>query len=135
MVPPIVTSIVMSGVADPQSKKYRADYSLKSVRNGTVGAAPCSGDMQRRFHALLGDGATFGQVWGMTETTSMACIVPWDVDHKTAAGEMDSWGNVGRPLPEMQMKLVDAEGNDVTDKGRGELCVKGPTVVQKYFEN
>jgi acyl-CoA synthetase (AMP-forming)/AMP-acid ligase II len=52
--------------------------------------------------------------------------------HKTAAGEMDT---VGRPLPEMQMKLVNAEGNDVTDKGKGELCVKGPSVVQKYFEN
>jgi 4-coumarate--CoA ligase len=135
MVPPMVISIVMSGLADPKSKNYRPDCSLKSVRNGTVGAAPCSGDMQRRFHALLGDGATFGQVWGMTETTSMAAIVPWDVAHKTAAGEINTWGTVGRPLPEVQMKLVDAQGNDVTDKGRGELCVKGPTVVQKYFEN
>ena len=135
MVPPMVISIVMSGLSDPKSKAYRADCSLKSVRNGTVGAAPCSGDMQRRFHALLGHGATFGQVWGMTETTSMAAIVPWDVAHKTAAGEMNTWGTVGRPLPQMEMKLIDAEGKDVTDKGRGELCVKGPTVVQKYFEN
>jgi 4-coumarate--CoA ligase len=135
MVPPMVISIVMSGFADPKSKNYRPDCSLKSVRNGTVGAAPCSGDMQRRFHALLGNGATFGQVWGMTETTSMAAIVPWDVAHKTAAGEINSRGTVGRPLPEVQMKLVDEQGEDVTDKGGGELCVKGPTVVQKYFEN
>lgn len=135
LVPPMVISIVMSGLADPTSKMYRRDCNLKSVRNGIVGAAPCSGDMQSRFHALLGDGATFSQVWGMTETTSMAVMVPWDVARKTAAGEMDSWGTVGLPLPEMQMKLVDAEGNDVTENGRGELYVKGPTVVKEYFEN
>lgn len=135
MVPPMINQIVMSGLADPKSKNYRADCSLKSVLNGTTGAAPCSGDLQRRFHGLLGEGATFGQVWGMTETTSMACIVPWDVSRKTGAGEIETWGTVGKPLPEMQMKLIDAEGNDVTEQGKGELCVKGPTVVQAYFEN
>jgi hypothetical protein len=38
----------------------------------------------------------------------MATIIPWDVAHKTAAGEIETWRTVGRPLPEMQMKVVDA---------------------------
>jgi len=33
------------------------------------------------------------------------------------------------------MKLVDEHGKDVTESGRGELCVKGPTIVKGYFEN
>lgn len=132
----MVVSIVMSGLADKNSKTYRPEYSMRSVRNGTVGAAPLDGAMQKRFQALLAPGATFGQVWGMTETTSMAAIVPWDVSAKQSAGEMESaWGNVGRPLPCNKMKLIDENGKDVTDQGRGELCVKGPTVVKGYFEN
>lgn len=76
MVPPMVVSIVMSGLADPKPKNYRPESSLRTVRNGTSGAAPRLGDTQQRFCALLGDGPTFGQFWGMTETTSMAALVP-----------------------------------------------------------
>ena len=137
-VPPMVVAIVGSGLADEGDKagRYRRACSLRSVRNVTSGAAPLSGDMQRRCHALLGEGATFGQIWGMTETTSMATIVPWDVNRRTGAGEVDTWGSVGKPLPGVEMKLVDEAGRDVTEeKGRGELCVKGPGVVQGYYEN
>lgn len=136
MVPPMVVSILMSGLADETSKTYKAEFSMRSVRNGTVGAAPLDGATQKRFQALLAPGATFAQVWGMTETTSMAAIVPWDVARKQSTGEMESaWGTVGGPMPCIEMKLIDESGNDVTASGRGELCVKGPTVVKGYFEN
>lgn len=70
------------------------------------------------------------------ETTSMAMIVPWGVARSCSAGKLDTaWGTVGTPLPNYQMKLIDENGNDVTDSGRGELCVKGPAVVKGYFEN
>ncbi|KPI35469.1 putative acyl-coenzyme A synthetase [Cyphellophora attinorum] len=123
MVPPMVVSIVMSGLADENSKTYKPEFSMRSVRNGTVGAAPLDGATQKRFQALLAPGATFGQVWGMTETTSMAAIVPWDVSRKQSAGEMDeAW-------------LIDEAGIDVTASGRGELAVKGPTIVKGYYQN
>lgn len=66
MVPPMVNAIVMSGLADESSKNYKKSCSLRTVRNGTVGAAPCSGDLQARFQRLLAPNATFSQVWGMT---------------------------------------------------------------------
>ncbi|KAK5093380.1 hypothetical protein LTR70_004752 [Exophiala xenobiotica] len=138
MVPPMVNSIVMSGLADESSPNYRADCSLRTVRNGTVGAAPCSADLQARFQRLLGAGATFSQVWGMTETTSMAMMVPWSVARGCSArkpGLETAWGSVGVPLPGNAMKLVNEAGEDVTSSGKGELCVKGPSVVKGYFEN
>lgn len=54
LVPPMVNAIVMSGLADEKHKNYRKDCALRSVRNGHVGAAPCSGDLQARFQQLLG---------------------------------------------------------------------------------
>lgn len=103
----MLVSVVMSGLADPKSNNYSKDLSLKSVRNGTVGAAPCSADLQKRFQDLLADDATMGQVWGMTETTSMAAIVPWNVAGK-------AMGTVGKPLPDVQMKRRDIP--------RGQVC-------------
>ncbi|KAI5460438.1 putative AMP-binding enzyme [Mariannaea sp. PMI_226] len=135
VVPPMIVSILNSGLADPKSKTYTPDCSLRGVRNGTTGAAPCSADIQRRFCKLLGEDAAFTQVWGMTEATCVVTTVPWDVARKTTRGEMDTWGTVGKPLPNLQVKLVDTEGNDVTHLGRGEICVRGPTVVKGYFGN
>lgn len=42
---------------------------------------------------------------------------------------------MGKSLPNIEMKLIDENGKDVTDEGRGELCVKGPNVMKGYFEN
>lgn len=50
--------------------------------------------------------------------------------------EHDATGSVGRMLPNMDAKLVDDAGNDITDYNvRGELCVRGPCVVKGYFRN
>lgn len=134
MAPPMVNMIVMSELADPKSPKRK--YSLESVRTGFVGAAPLSPNLQKRFHALLGNGARFTQVWGMTESTSMITMSTADIADAMNAGEIDVWGNVGAPLPTLSMKLVDEGGNDVTHTtGRGEACVKGPTIIRGYFEN
>lgn len=49
--------------------------------------------------------------------------------------EDDDTGSVGRSLPGMDMKLVDDEGKDITDYDtRGELCVRGPTVIGGYLD-
>ena len=133
MAPPMVVQVVMSGLADPESPGCR--YSLRSVKTGFVGAAPLAADIQKRFHRLMAPGARMTQVWGMTETTSMATTVSDEIADATTSGEIDGWGNVGSPLPEISIKLIDEEGNESTEKGRGEACVKGPIVIRGYFEN
>lgn len=50
--------------------------------------------------------------------------------------EKDDTGSVGRPVPNIDLKLVDDTGKDISGYDvRGELCVRGPTVVRGYFEN
>lgn len=135
-VPPMINAIVMSGLADETSKNYRKDCSLRSVQNGTAGAAPMSGDLQARFSRLIAPGGTFTPVWGMTETTTMFMLVPWAIARGCSAGKLDSaWATVGTPLPNLEAKLVDEHGKDVTESRRGELCVRGPTIVKGYYRN
>lgn len=71
----------------------------------------------------------------MTETTSQAASVPPNVADLTLAEKVNSWGSIGQPLPEVQFKLVDEDGNDCTEMGKGEACVKGPSIFQGYFRN
>ena len=104
------------------------NYSLKSIKIGASGVAPLDKLPQARLQALLSKEATFGQVWGMTETSCIATRFPYP--------EHDITGSVGRPLPNLDLKLVDDNGKDISGYNvRGELCVRGPTVVRGYFEN
>ncbi len=118
-VPPMIIAQIMS----PLNKKY----SLKSAKSAFCGAAPLGAGPQNRYEELLG-GAAFTQVWGMTETTCISTMFPWH--------EHDYTGSVGRPLANLDMKLVDDEGKDITAYDtRGEICVRGPIVIPGYYEN
>ncbi|KAI8711051.1 hypothetical protein NCS52_01480400 [Fusarium sp. LHS14.1] len=133
MAPPMVVQVVMSKMADPGASEYK--HSLRSVRNGYIGAAPLSADMQKRFHSLLAPSARLGQIWGMTETTSQATSVPPELADLTLKGKADAWGSIGKPLPNVEIKLVDEEGNDTSATRRGEACIKGPNVFRGYLDN
>ena len=64
---------------------------------------------------------------GMTETSCIATNFYYP--------EHDITGSVGRPVPGIDMKLVDDEGHDISDYDvRGELCVRGPTVINGYLD-
>ncbi|KAF2718043.1 AMP-binding enzyme [Polychaeton citri CBS 116435] len=106
----------------------RYKYSLKSARVAFCGAAPMDKMLQARVQDLMGEGATITQVWGMTETSCICTRFKYP--------EYDDTGSVGRALVGIDLKLVDDNGRDITDYDiRGELCVRGPTVVRGYFEN
>ncbi|PGH09006.1 hypothetical protein AJ79_05801 [Helicocarpus griseus UAMH5409] len=119
-VPPMALGIVKSPLA---KKPY-----LKKTKNGSVGAAPLDKDVQAAFRSMMGPGAPYTQVWGMTETTCVATMFNYP--------ENDDTGSVGRPVPSLEMKLIDNDGNNISAYGvRGEMCVRGPTVIKGYFEN
>ncbi|KAL4779644.1 hypothetical protein BJX76DRAFT_365074 [Aspergillus varians] len=121
LVPPIAITVLMN-------KLTHTRPFLKSVRVATCGAAPLDKDVQARIKRLLGDGAPFTQVWGMTETSCIATMFPYPED--------DNTGSVGRLIPNVQAKLVnDANENVSAFNTRGELCVRGPTITPGYYKN
>lgn len=120
----VVPPLAIMAINHPLNKKY----SLKSVHIAVAGAAPLDKHPQARMQKLIGEDVPFTQVWGMTETSCIATRFPYP--------EKDITGSVGRPIPNLDLKLVDDTGNDISGYDvRGELCVRGPTVVRGYFEN
>ncbi|KAJ5787876.1 AMP-dependent synthetase/ligase [Penicillium paradoxum] len=121
MVPPIVIAILMSPLS--QKRPY-----LQKTKMAACGAAPLDKNVQARFRSLMGDNSPFTQVWGMTETSCIATMFPHP--------EHDDTGSVGRLIPNLEAKLIDEEGNNISAFGvRGEICVRGPTVTPGYFNN
>lgn len=64
--------------------------------------------------------------YGLTETSPVATCNPID--------GTDRVGTIGLPLPDTDVKLMDDNGQEVTKIGdSGEICVKGPQVMQGYY--
>lgn len=120
----IVSAMAVAICMSPLIQKY----SLKSVRQGVAGAAPLSKETQAGIRQYMVPGAPFTQVMGMTETTCILTMFRYPDDDLT--------GSVGRVIPGVEVKLVDDEGKDVSAYDvRGELCIRGPTVIKEYFNN
>jgi acyl-CoA synthetase len=71
-------------------------------------------------------GASVLQFYGSNETGAVSATRPEDPPHKRLT-------TAGKPFAEMQLRLFDAEGQDVTSTGRGQPAVKGPVVSKGYL--
>lgn len=128
LVPPMVVAIIQAARQDEAFVRK----CLSSVKAVIGGAAPLDPQTQAKLQTLLPEGAAFTQIWAMTETTCIACYLYYP--------ENDDTGSVGRFMPNLDVKLVDpdpeSEGDEVGPYDtRGELCIRGPTVIRGYLEN
>jgi long-chain acyl-CoA synthetase len=83
---------------------------FKTVRVAVSGAAPLDVATARRFHEVVGRPVYEG--YGLTETAPVLTTTLGEKDPKV--------GSIGRPLPDVEIKLVDADGQvvgEVDDEG------------------
>ncbi len=97
---------------------------LKTVRLAISGAAPLSEETQRSFTARFG--VKLLQGYGLTEASPVV-TVPTSGDEPPRS--------VGSPLPEVEVRLVDAEGLDALQGDPGEIWVRGPNVFAGYWRD
>ena len=99
-------------------------YDLSSVRLAVSGAAPLAPDVLRDFRDLFG--VPIYEGYGLTETAPTLTS-----NRMTSAPRA---GSVGKPLPDVEYRLVDDEGNEVELGDPGEIVVRGPNVFQGYWQ-
>lgn len=96
------------------------EFDLRSITRINYGGAPIAPALVARIKAHFPN-AEVGNGFGLTETSSIATYLP----HAWAAEHADS---VGFAAP-----VVDLDLRDVDDAGVGELLVRGPNVVDGYW--
>ncbi|WP_211224690.1 AMP-binding protein [Oceanospirillum beijerinckii] len=70
-------------------------------------------------------GCHINEGYGMTETSP---IVSFNLPCQS------QMGTIGLPVPSTDLKIIDEEGNTVPWGGTGELCVRGPQVMEGYWQ-
>ena len=75
--------------------------------------------------------------YGMSETCPVLTISQVDPDVMGTAEEVDVRCKTGRPLPLVQLRVVDEQMNDVAADGNsvGEIVVRSPWLTQGYWKD
>ncbi|ODA80416.1 hypothetical protein RJ55_03374 [Drechmeria coniospora] len=114
--PPVILALGKHPIVD--------NYDLSSVRYINSAAAPLGRELVVAVWERLKIGVKQG--YGLSETSPVV--------HSQLT---DEWwrfqGSVGRLLPNMEAKIVDAEGKELGHGERGELLLKGPNIFQGYW--
>jgi long-chain acyl-CoA synthetase len=91
--------------------------SLSTLRICICGGGPLAPSVFRKYNQL---GLDFVQGYGLTETSPIINLNPIEAYKETS---------VGKVVPQTEMKILDPD-----ERGIGEVIVKGPMVMQGYFE-
>jgi fatty-acyl-CoA synthase len=99
---------------------------LSSLRSVASGGAPVPADLVRRIEATLD--VRFAIVFGQTECMAVATMTRLDDTPE------DKAETVGVALPQIEVKVTDPSGEVVPPGTLGELCIRGFSVMNGYYD-
>ncbi len=97
--------------------------SLKAVRMVLTGASALDPAVARKFHERTG--LYVHQGYGLTEAAPGVTT--------TLGGGEPAPGSVGLPLPGVEVRIVDEQGDDVESDDPGEIVVRGANLFSGYW--
>lgn len=125
-VPTVLNDLLQADLSEP--------LDLSCFRVILSGGSPVSPTLVRRIRERWNVPVLQG--WGMTETSPMCClsIPPKDCSEEESIHYRSL---AGRPVPGMQVRIVDQKGRPTAEDGRtvGELQLRGPWVTGSYHQN
>jgi fatty-acyl-CoA synthase len=103
-------------------------FDLGSLRTGIMAGAPCPIEVMRRVQSDM-HMHEVTIAYGMTETSPVSFQSATDdpIDKRVTT--------VGRVLPHLEVKIIDAEGRIVPVGKKGELATRGYSVMLGYWED
>lgn len=105
-----------------------SDFDLGSLRTGIMAGAPCPVEVMQRVLQQMHMSEVL-IAYGQTETSP--------VNHMTTIDDSieKRVGTVGRPAPHCEIRIIDAEGAVVPVGEKGEICCRGYSVMQGYWDD
>ena len=113
-------------------------FDLSSLKVITYGAAPMPFEVIKKAIQEL-PWVRFINAFGQTETAStITTLGPEDHILEGTDEEIDKklrrlTSSIGRPLPDVKVKIVDEKGNPLPSNEVGEILAKGPRIMTGYW--
>ena len=101
-----------------------ADLDFTSLRLTIGGGMAVQEAVARQWKEVTG--TTIIQGYGLTETSPTAIVVPLQSEEFT--------GTIGLPIPSTEVRICDDDGADVPLGDLGEICIRGPQVMEGYWQ-
>ena len=114
-----------------------AKHDLSSLQNLSYGGAAMPFPVIRRAIEMFPKTVGFVNAFGQTETTSTLTVLGPD-DHRLDGAphevelRLKRLKSIGRPLPDVELKVVDDDGTELPTGQIGELWVRTPRVMKGY---
>lgn len=121
----IVPTIIYVLLDQPDIQKF----DLSSLHTILYGASPIA--PSRLAEALKMFGPVFQQGYGQTEAPLLLCVLHKQ-DHDPA--RPDRLASCGTPTAGMIVKILDEDHQEVPVGDVGEICVRGPQVMEGYWK-
>ena len=115
-----VNTLYAGLAAHPKLKEVDWSYLRLSVGGGAAVIPSVSKRWQEITGKLILEG------YGLSETSPVLSLNPPFIKEFSAT--------TGLPFPSTDIKLIDADGNEVALGQSGEICAKGPQVMSGYWE-
>jgi long-chain acyl-CoA synthetase len=104
----------------------RHDYDTSSVTTVAFGGSPSADELQRRVAETFPNVRSTSNAYGLTETSSVATVIGGpDAKRKPHS--------VGPPVPTVELRIMDAAGGVLGVGETGEVCVRGPILMNGYW--
>lgn len=122
LVPTMITMIVNSPGIEKRD--------LSNLRQFMFGSSPITEATLKRAVELWPE-MRFLHGWGMTELSPIGTMLPHHLRLPRVAG--DRLKSCGVPAPNLELMIVDEQGHEVPRGQIGEIVVRGPVVMQGYW--
>ena len=113
------------------------NYDLSSLEVITYGAAPMPLEVIKRAIAKF-PGTFFINAFGQTETAATITMLPPE-DHLLEGSEeeiekkLNRLTSIGKPLSDVEVRIVDEDGSEVAVCETGEIVAQGPRLMKGYW--
>jgi acyl-CoA synthetase (AMP-forming)/AMP-acid ligase II len=132
----LVPTMLKRVIDDPEF----GHYDLSSLQVITYGAAPMPFEVIRKAIQVM-PWVRFINAFGQTETAStITTLGPEDHRIEGTPREQEKKlkrlaSSIGRPLPDVELRIIDEEGKTLLPFQTGEILARGPRIMTGYWQD
>jgi acyl-CoA synthetase (AMP-forming)/AMP-acid ligase II len=132
----LVPTMLKQLMDHPDFKKH----DLSSIKVITYGAAPMPLEVLKKALQEF-PGTSFINAFGQTESAATITmlspedhVIPDNLPAQEKEKRLKRLGSIGKPLPDVEVRIVDEDGTDVPAGQVGEIVARGPRIMKGYWK-